>query len=171
VAGDYETVSGCVAGALAVCVAMGAPMGMCRAEVALLGDGDMLCDVVIPPAWATAEWQEFAAHIVAGEVRGVPAARMAVACTLVRDVEVQRPFDYAQGDGGLRERWFGWAEPGDGDREAVALALSGGCEDVPRYRYVGSLRDARYWRSIGMIGDGPFVLFLGEGGQVVVAVE
>lgn len=113
--------------------------------------------------WATEAWREWAAGVVAGEVRGVPAARMAVACTLVRDVAAG--WDPWR----LGERWYGWHEPGPEDRAAVEAALAGGCEGVRRYRFVGSLEDARMWQARGWV-EGRVDLWLGPGGQAVVAV-
>jgi len=143
---------------LAACLTV-APLGVCRAEMA-----DAAQRVIPPPAWATDAWIEFAAHIVASEARNVPSADLAVACTLVWDVERGwQPWM-------LRGRWFGWGEPDEGDREAVVQAVLGGCSDVPRFVYVGNLNDLRHWRAVGMVGDGPFVLYIGNGGSAVVGV-
>jgi len=117
----------------------------------------------VGPAWATAAWQDYAAHIVAGETRGVPAAAYPVACTLIRDVERgSHPWR-------LRGRWYGWKAPRADERAAVRLALRG-CQDVPRYRYVGTLSDLRLWQARGMVGEGPFNLYTGAAGLEVVGV-
>ena len=115
------------------------------------------------PPWATEAWQDFAAHIVASEARGVPQADKVVACMLVRDIERGwHPW-------ALRGRWFGWGTPDARDRRAVADALQD-CSDVPDYRYVGNVRDVHLWRSRGMVGPGPLDLYVGRGGQTVVGV-
>lgn len=120
-------------------------------------------DMPDTPHWATPNWQDWAAHIVASEARGVPQADLVVACTMVRDV--QRGWH----PWALRKRWFGWGEPDLQDRLAVWLAVSGGCNSVPNYRYVGNLQDARYWKRLGYI-DGQIDLYLGEGTAAVVGV-
>jgi hypothetical protein len=119
----------------------------------------------VGPAWATAAWQDYAAHIVAGETRGVPSAAYPVACTLIGDVERgMHPWR-------LRGRWYGWKTPNASERAAVRLALAG-CEDVPRYRFVGNLSDLRLWQERGMVAvDGPFDLYTGTRGLVVVGVR
>lgn len=114
--------------------------------------------------WAGDGWAAWAAHIVAGETRGVPSARLAVACTLTRDVE--RGWD----PWALRDRWYGWSDPTDADLAAVETALAGGCGDVPEFRFVGNLQDLALWRGRGWVGDGPFVLYAGSDGQYVVGV-
>jgi len=115
------------------------------------------------PEWATERWRTFAAGIVEGEVAGVPEARMVVACTVVRDVEA------GWSPWGLGERWYGWRRPSEGAREAIDRALEEGCQDVPRYAFVGNLEDARHWHALGWV-EGPVDLFLGAGGQAVVGV-
>lgn len=117
------------------------------------------------PAWATPAWQDYAAHIVAGETMGVPSAAYPVACTLIGDVERgAHPWR-------LRGRWYGWKTPNASERAAVRLALRG-CEDVPRYRFVGSLSDLRLWQARGWVAqDGPFDLYTGARGLAVVGVR
>lgn len=119
----------------------------------------------VGPAWASAAWQDYAAHIVAGETRGVPSAAYPVACTLLLDVERgAHPWR-------LRGRWYGWEVPRDDERAAVRLALRG-CEGVPRYRFVGSLNDLKLWQTRGWVAEnGPFDLYTGSGGLAVVGVR
>ncbi len=120
----------------------------------------------VTPRWATESWQNFAAHIVASEARNVPEADIVIACTLVRDVE------NGWNPWALRSRWFGWGNPDDQDRGAVLMSLSSpACDDVPKFRFVGNLNDVRYWRSIGMIPEGPYDLYVGRSGSVVVGVR
>jgi hypothetical protein len=136
---------------LIMCLATGAPQGVCLAEI----DFNTKFDV---PLWATLVWQDHAAHIVASEARGVPQADIVVACTLIRD-------------GGSLSRWFGYGPPDKADRKAVEDALfTDACESVPHYRYVGNFKDAQYWRWLGMVGEGSVDLYLGLGGQAVVGV-
>lgn len=145
---------------LAACLLAGVPMGVCRAEFAFPQPPEP------PPLpnWATESWQDFAAHIVASEARGVPQADIVIACTILRDIERGwHPW-------ALRNRWFGYGAPDALDRLAVESALTGGCVDVPVYRYVGNFRDAQLWRSRGMAGAGPLDLYIGYGGQAVVGV-
>ena len=119
----------------------------------------------VKPLWATERWVDFASHIVASEARGVPQADLVIACTMVRDVE-KGWYPWA-----LRSRWFGWGRPDAKDIRAVEDSLTqGGCDEIPDYRYVGNFRDVQYWRSIGMIGEGPFDLYVGFRGQAVVGV-
>ena len=139
---------------IAACLATGASHGVCLAE----GGFDTKFNV---PAWATLAWQDYAAHIVASEARGVPQADIVVACTLIRDVE----------KGYNLSRWFGYGPPDEADRRAVEDALfTDACKDVPNYRYVGNFRDAQLWRYMGMIESGKVDLYLGTGGQAVVGV-
>ena len=116
----------------------------------------------VMPDWATEAWIDYAAHIVASEAWNVPSADLAVACTLVRDVRRGwQPW-------ALHHRWYGWAEPDEADYAAVRRALTpNGCDSVPEFAFVGNLDDLFYWRSIGMVGDGPFVLYIGDGAAVV----
>jgi len=151
---------------LAACIATGGSLGVCRAE-AILGT-DILATPY--PQWASEEWVEFAAHIVASEAAGVPEARIVVACTMVRDVERGwHPW-------ALRKRWFGWGWPSAGDFAAVRSALNGvngkygECYKIPSYKYVGNLRDAQHWRRTGVIGSGPYDLYVGPTGNTVVGV-
>jgi len=147
---------------LAICASLGIPHGICRAEIA---DGYWSTESPpVAPAWTTVAWRDFAAHIVASEARGVPAADLAVACTLSRDVE--RGWD----PWALRRRWFGWGNPDSADRAAVDRAVNGGCDNIPHFKYVGNLNDLRHWHAVGMVGDGPFVLYIGAGGGAVVGV-
>jgi len=117
------------------------------------------------PRWASERWIIFAAHIVASEARGVPQADVVVACTIVRDIERGwHPW-------AIRGRWFGWGRPDAKDIGAVRDALiTGGCDEVPIYRYVGNFKDVQYWRSIGFAGSGPLDLYVGRRGQSVVGV-
>lgn len=116
------------------------------------------------PAWATEAWIEHAAHIVAGETRGVPSAAYPVACTLIGDVE------RGMHPGRLRTRWYGWRVPNASERAAVRRALVE-CGDVPRYRFMGSMSDLRLWQARGMVSDGPFDLYTGIAGLTVVGVR
>jgi hypothetical protein len=139
---------------LIMCLATGASRGVCLAEMGF--DTDFRV-----PAWATLEWQDYAAHIVASEARGVPQADIVVACTLIRDVK----------KGYSLSRWFGYGPPDAADRKAIDDALfTVACESVPHYRYVGNFRDAQLWRSMGMIESGKVDLYLGTEGQAVVGV-
>lgn len=149
---------------LIACLATGAPMGVCMAEVAcgaVIEDFPVQVEV---PTWATERWMDYAAHIVASEARGVPQADIVIACTILRDIE-RGWHPKALGD-----RWYGYGPPDVADRQAVKDALyTDTCEDVPVYRYVGNFRDAQLWRRLGMI-DGKVDLYLGFGGQAVVGV-
>lgn len=139
-------------------------MGLCRAEVAA---GATLDDFPPqPPEWATDAWQDFAAHIVASEARNVPAADIVVACTLGRDVG-RGWSPWALGD-----RWYGYGRPDAADRQAVRDALTtDACDAVPDYKFVGNIRDVQHWRAVGMIGEGPFDLYVGATGSTVVGVR
>jgi hypothetical protein len=147
---------------LVACIAAGYPFGICVAEAPHLSADHFVLAPELP-GWATAEWQHYAAHIVASEARGVPDADIVVACTMVRDVERGwHPW-------GLRDRWFGWGPPDDRDRAAVAQAVSGDCDGVPDYAYVGNFQDAQLWRELGYI-TGRVDLYLGDNGGAVVGV-
>lgn len=149
---------------LVACLLSGAPCGVCRAEIASGATIDDFPVQVEVPAWATERWQDYAAHIVASEARGVPQADIVVACTILRDIE------RGWGPWVLGDRWFGYGSPDEADRQAVKDALfTDACEAVPEYRYVGNFRDAQYWKYLGMI-DGKVDLYLGVGGQAVVGV-
>lgn len=116
------------------------------------------------PQWATGEWIDFAAHIVAGETRSVPSANRIVACTLIRDIESGwQPWS-------LRKRWYGWKTPTDQERRSVIEALNG-CLDIPVYRFVGSPSDLTLWQSRGMVGDGPFDMYTGFSNHVIIGVR
>ena len=119
------------------------------------------------PTWATARWQNYAAHIVASEARGVPSADIVIACTLLKDIERGwHPWRLYPG------RWHGYGPPDEADRQAIIDALtSRACDDIPVYKYVGNLRDLRHWKAVGMVKTGgPFTLHIGSGGQTVVGV-
>jgi len=138
---------------------MTSALALCIAATSVIGP-TLAYDV---QDWATPAWQEWAAHIVASEARGVPQADIVVACTMVRDVERGwHPW-------ALRSRWFGWGTPDDRDRAAVGQALNGGCSGVPDYAHVGNFQDAQYWRMRGYF-DGRADLYLGEDGAAVVGV-
>jgi len=86
---------------LVACLATGVPMGVCRAEVAggaVVEDFPVWVEV---PTWATDHWENYAAHIVASEARGVPQADIVVACTILRDIEG------GHGPWNLQSRWYG----------------------------------------------------------------
>lgn len=150
---------------LVACLLTGAPRGVCLAEAAsgaCIEDFPVRVEV---PTWATENWRDYAAHIVASEARGVPQADIVIACTLIRDVEKGWP------PMGLGKRWFGFGPPDAADRQAVQDALyTDACEDVPDYRYVGNFKDAQYWRWLGMIETGKVDLYLGPSGAAVVGV-
>jgi len=152
---------------LLTCLAAGAPRNICLAEV------DYGCVATHPwgdLSWVNSEWPWYAAHIVASEARGVPQADIVIACTLVRDV-VEGSYKYRPFELHTHGRWNGWGTPDELDEEAIYRALlTDTCADMPRYQFVGSFKDAQYWRSIGMIPEGPFDLFVGKGGQAVVGV-
>jgi len=79
---------------------------------------------------------------------------------------LDRPFELHE-----TGRWNGWGTPDELDEEAVYRALlTDACTKIPRYRFLGSFKDAQYWRGIGMIREGPFDLYIGLGGQTVVGV-
>lgn len=142
-----------------ICWLMGIPMGVCRAEE------PYLTYVEVPPTWASPQWRNFAAHIVASEARNVPAADIVVACTLRRDVERGwHPW-------GLRDgRWLGWGTPDAADIAAVESSLNGGCVDIPTYKYVGNITDVLLWTQRGMISSGPHDLYIGPTGSTVIGV-
>lgn len=169
---------------LLACLATGAPLGVCRAEVSAVesnasnisAENYDCCQtrggcIALPPwddlSWVTPKWPLYAAHIVASESRGVPEADIVIACTLIRDVVEggYGPFELHLG------RWKGWGSPDEKDEEAVYKALlTAACVHIPKYRFVGNFRDVQYWRSIGMIDEGPYDLFVGARGQAVVGV-
>lgn len=155
---------------LVACLLTGAPQGVCNAEIACGASLDDFPERVEVPQWASDRWQDFAAHIVASEARNVPSADIVVACTLIRDVEsATNPVRAAWG---LRRRWFGYGRPDDADRQAVLDALfTNACDTVPSYRYVGNIRDVYHWRAVGMVGAGPFDLYVGPTGSTVVGVQ
>ena len=152
---------------LLVCLIAGVPLGVCRAEATYDCGG---CYVVTHPweslDWVTPAWPMYAAHIVASEARGVPAADIVIACTLIHDIEDgYLPFELHGG------RWKGWGTPDEADIDAVFEALlTAACVDIPRYKFVGNFVDAQYWRSIGMIHEGPYDLYIGPSGKTVVGV-
>lgn len=149
---------------LVACLLAGTPHGVCAAEIACGAVAEDFPVQVETPTWATESWRDYAAHIVASEARGVPAADIVVACTILRDIKKGWP------PFGLGERWFGYGPPDEADRQAVKDALyTDACEDVPAYRYVGNFRDAQLWKRLGMI-DGKVDLYLGAEGQAVVGV-
>lgn len=145
---------------IAFCTAI-APAGVCNAEVA---GGYALAVADEWPAWATAAWVEYAAHITASESRNVPSSDLPIACTLVRDVERGYHPWRLYGNPG---RWHGWGAPDAADYAAVRTALGGGCGEVPDFRYVGNLNDSWYWKRVGII-DGPVTLYLGDNGRSAV---
>lgn len=142
--------------AVIVCIVLCTPVGP--------GDEDV-SDLPEPPGFATGAWIDYAAHIVASEARNVPAADIVIACTLIRDVERGwNPWN-------LRRRWFGYGAPDAQDLMAVRNAVyTRACEAVPRYKFVGNIRDVYYWRSIGLIDAGPLDLYVGPTGLTVVGV-
>lgn len=155
---------------LVACLAAGAPLGVCRAEVDSQLTGCIATHSWGDLSWVEPEWPLYAAHIVASEARGVPTADIVVACTLVWDVVeggyLSRPFELH-----LWGRWNGWGTPDELDEEAVYRALlTNACAKMPRYQHLGNFRDVQYWRSIGMIQEGPLDLYVGSGGQAVVGV-
>lgn len=94
---------------LVICLMAGAPRGACMAELA---DADGREIYPRAPYWATERWQDYAAHIVASEARGVPAADIVIACTILRDVERgYHPWRLHPG------RWKGYGTPDARDRE------------------------------------------------------
>jgi len=101
------------------------------------------------PNWATPEWQDFAAHIVAGEATPYFESKMLVICTLINDVE-----NRGWNPRSLQGRWFGWRYPTEKDHRAVKVALAGGCEDIPPYIYLGNGRYHELWERIGYVGEG-----------------
>lgn len=150
---------------LLACLLTGAPHGVCVAEVASGAGVEDFPTRIEVPDWATENWMDYAAHIVASEARGVPQADIVVICTILLDIERGwLPF-------GLGERWYGYGPPDAADRQAVRDALyTDACESVPHYRYVGNFKDAQYWRWLGMIKDGKVDLYLGTRGQAVIGV-
>ncbi len=143
------------------CLALGWPMGVCRA------DADFLpTPPVEPPEWATERWIEWAAHIVSSEAgNAVPQARIVVSCTMVRDVE-----DRGWPPWSLRNRWFGWGRPSAADVQAVRRAVNGGCDDVKQYAFVGNIDDGKTWKRMGLIGEEAVDLFIGPTGSTVIGV-
>jgi len=103
------------------------------------------------------------ASIVAGEVgSSVPDARMLVACQVMRDHDAGR---------NLSARWYGWRTPAAADIAAAERALAGGCDDVPRFRFLGNESDLRVWRRMGYVDADDAVLRMrGDTGAVVVGV-
>lgn len=83
------------------------------------------------------------ATIVAGEVgTTVPAARLPVACTVLED--------HRRGQD-LTTRWYGRATPTTQDIAAARLALAGGCDHLPYFRFLGSARDLEIWLHLGYV--------------------
>ena len=141
---------------LAACLLMGLPAGTCRAE-AQAQDLTAWAQTVhteqaaLEPEWATLDWRDYAASIVAGE--SPPACAICdlwIACTLRRDVERGlSPWELY----GKDRRWHGWRDHfTPANREAVDTALrADGCDDVPRCRYLGNTRDFQYnWTGAGV---------------------
>jgi len=147
---------------LSICLAAGALQGVCMADIKM--NEDWTIDF---PSWATLKWQDYAAHIVASEARGVDSADIVIACTLINDIEKgYNPWNLYPG------RWHGYGAPDDKDRQAVKDALfRDACLRIPVYKYVGNFRDAQYWNAVNMIDDGPFDLYIGTNGRAVVGVE
>jgi len=101
------------------------------------------------------------AAIVAGEASVIPEARLAVACTVLRDWRVGRS---------LAARWYGWSEPRSADFAAVEQAVSGACWRYPYFRFVGSRADWETWQRLGWVeGDPPWVWRRGR--WMLVATE
>jgi hypothetical protein len=148
---------------LASCLLI-APAGVCNAEVQ--GDHSLVISPALPD-WATRWCITHIAHIVASEAGGVPDARLAVACTIAGDIERGYTCRSLTPD-----RWKGYGTPDALDYEAVYAALSGGCDSIPEFRYLGNLNDARYWLRTGVIQEHtqPLSLWLGPGGAAVVGI-
>jgi len=103
----------------------------------------------------------YIAGIVAGEASNVPDARLAVACTALRDWRAGQS---------LSKRWYGWREPSAADYAAVDLALKGACQCFPHFRFVGSARDWDVWKSRGWVEGDPSWQW-GNGEWIIVATE
>ena len=137
---------------LSACLLTGIPVGECRAEAMAqdLTAWSMeihAAQAAAAPPWATPAWQNYAAHIVAGESpAGCAVCDLWIACTIRRDVERGwAPWN-------LAGRWHGWqATTTSAQREAVTVAMqAGGCDAVPRCRYLGNTRDFQYnWTGTG----------------------
>ena len=102
------------------------------------------------PAWATPRWVHDAAGIVAGEsVHDCAECDLWIACAVVEDVTVRgyHPWGLRPAEAGRPGRWNGWRRPGERHLAVVKKALRGGCAEVPRCAYLGSLSDyALTWR-------------------------
>lgn len=146
---------------LASCL-LAAPAGVCRAEIQT---GYPLVIPVDYPAWATEYCIDHIAHIVASEARGVPSADLAVACTIIRDIE--RGYTCWSLTPG---RWKGYGAPDALDYAAVRTALSGGCDHIPEFSYLGNLNDARWFYSHNLVITQPLSLWLGPTGSAVVGI-
>ena len=150
---------------LALCTAI-APHGVCRAEAA---GGYALHVAAEYPAWASEAWITYASSIVSSEARNIPSARLPVACTIYRDVELRgyHPWRLYCEDC----RWHGYGAPDAEDYAATRMALGGGCGEVPNFRYFGNFSDdLRYFQRMGWLGEQPLALYVGEGGAMVVGV-
>jgi len=101
------------------------------------------------------------AGIVAGEVSVVPQARLAVACTAIRDWRIGRS---------LAARWYGWQEPRSADYAAVEMALNGACACYPHFRFVGTDLDWEKWTRLGWVEGDPSWVWR-NGRWMVVATE
>lgn len=112
-----------------------------------------------PPEHTVPRYQ--IAGIVAGEVTVVPSARLAVACTALRDWRRGRS---------LAARWYGWSEPRSADYSAVESALSGACWRYPYFRFVGNDDDWETWKRLGWVEGDPLWRWV-NGEWVVVASE
>lgn len=125
---------------LVFCLVIGVTPEKCHTEL-------NTCLSAQPPSWATVGWQDYAAHIVAGEgVPGNKEAALWIACTIRRDVERGwGPYLLYPG------RWHGWGYPDEISEEAVALSLTkNGCRKVEKCMYLGNSADYfNNWQHLG----------------------
>ena len=147
---------------LASCMLV-APVGACKAEI----EGDYLPPIPAEyPTWATEWCITHIAHIVASEARGVPSADLAVACTVWRDITYWGYTCFTI----TPDRWKGYGTPDKLDYEAVYTALSGGCDHIPVFSYLGNLNDARWFYSHNLVITQPLSLWLGPTDSAVVGI-
>lgn len=146
--------------AIAACLVLGLPHGVCRAEIEFWSDfASPAIDQRAPiPAWVSPAWVESAARIVSGEAANCDGARLITACTIYNDITVRgwQPWTLVT----TRGRWKGRNIPHQADYDAVEAAISGACENQPVCLYLGNWQDYRGWIRSGLIdGNQPALVW------------
>lgn len=152
--------------------ALALDVDICQSKI-VIDDGQYdLSWIYVPkysyPTWATEPWIDYAAHIVASESRNVPTSDLPIACTIVRDVTIRNyhPWNLHGNPG----RWHGYGHPDIEDYAAIRLALVGGCDEIPNFRYFGCMNDMGYFMRHGYVEDQPLSLYIGTNGSMVVGI-